>query len=160
MLGLHLADLSQPACWVDTGADQLLVPVRSADAVAAASPDSSALGRWPLSSLGRKTAYVFHFDPQTRNAQGEFLVHARYFFTTAGAGVTEDPGTGSACANLGGWLLSKLAVFGLSLPLKVRVAQGQQVHRPCELTLELTATREILVGGRVLEVGRGQIRCA
>jgi trans-2,3-dihydro-3-hydroxyanthranilate isomerase len=160
MLGLRSADLAHAPCWVDTGADQLLVPVRSADAVIASAPDSSALGRWPLSSLGRKTAYVFHFDPLLRNAAGEFLVQARYFFTTAGNGVTEDPGTGSACANLGGWLLSKLDAFGLTLPLKVRVMQGRQVQRPCELTLELTAAREILVGGRVVEVGSGQIRLA
>ncbi len=160
MLGLQAADLAQAPCWVDTGADQLLVPVCSAETVAAASPDSSALGRWPLSSLGRKTAYVFHLDPLIRNTQGELVVHARYFFTTAGAGVTEDPGTGSACANLGGWLLSQLDSLGLQLPVKVRVTQGRQVQRPCELTLELTTAREILVGGRVLEVGRGALRCA
>jgi trans-2,3-dihydro-3-hydroxyanthranilate isomerase len=159
MLGLAPTDLAGMPTWVDAGTDQLLVPVRSDDAVRAAAPDSAALQSWPLSSLGRKTAYVFHLDPRRVNSAGELLVSARYFFTSSGSGVIEDPGTGSACANLGGWLLANAPTLGLELPIRVRVDQGRQVQRPCELTLELNLAREIRVGGRVLEVGHGQIRC-
>ncbi|VVD86004.1 phenazine biosynthesis protein PhzC/PhzF [Pandoraea eparura] len=144
-------DLAQSPQWVDTGADQLLIPLRDADAVARAQPDSARLERWPLSSLERKTGYVFSIDDE---AGGELHVTARYFFTTQGGGVTEDPGTGSACANLGGWLIGQ----GYPLPVRARVSQGDAIGRPCRLTLEVTADRRILVGGNVIELARGEVR--
>jgi PhzF family phenazine biosynthesis protein len=148
LLGLAESDLLDSPMWVDTGADQLLVPVKHVDAVRRAQPDSARLAAWPQSSLGRKTAYVFAFDP-TRPEQ----VVARYFFTKQGGGVAEDPGTGSACANLGGWLIAS----GHALPAGYRIAQGEAVDRPCTLRLEVTAGQAIRVGGRVIELGRGTI---
>ncbi|VVD87737.1 PhzF family phenazine biosynthesis protein [Pandoraea soli] len=144
-------DLAHAPQWVDTGADQLLIPLRDADAVARAQPDSARLERWPLSSLERKTGYVFSIDEETG---GELQVTARYFFTTQGGGVSEDPGTGSACANLGGWLIGQ----GYPLPVRARVSQGDAIERPCRLTLEVTADRRILVGGNVIELARGEVR--
>ena len=79
---------------------------------------------------------------------------ARYFFTTQGGGVSEDPGTGSACANLGGWLIGQ----GYPLPVRARVSQGDAVERACRLTLEVTADRQIRVGGNVIELARGEVR--
>ncbi len=76
-------DLAQSPQWVDTGADQLLIPLRNAETVARAQPDSARLERWPLSSLGRKTGYVFSIDGERG---GELDVTARYFFTTQGGG--------------------------------------------------------------------------
>ncbi|VVD94402.1 phenazine biosynthesis protein PhzC/PhzF [Pandoraea capi] len=144
-------DLAQSPQWVDTGADQLLIPVRNAEAVARAQPDSAKLERWPLSSLERKTGYVFSIDDRSGD---ELQVTARYFFTTQGGGVSEDPGTGSACANLGGWLIGQ----GHPLPVRARVSQGDAVERPCRLTLEVTVDREIRVGGNVIELARGEVR--
>jgi PhzF family phenazine biosynthesis protein len=148
LLGLEARDLLTSPMWVDTGADQLLVAVRSTVAVQRARPDTARLEQWPQSSLGRKTAYVFAFDP-TRPGR----VLARYFFSKQGGGVAEDPGTGSACANLGGWLLANAHV----LPAEYEVDQGAAVDRPCTLRLAVTAAGAIRVGGRVIEIGRGTI---
>lgn len=148
LLGLAEADLLSEPIWVDTGADQLLVPLRSTAAVRRATPDSAGLDRWPNSSLGRKTAYVFAFDEQ---AAGR--VSARFFFTKQGGGVAEDPGTGSACANLGGWLL----VNQHALPVTYEISQGEAVDRPCRLRLHVRADGAIEVGGRVIELGRGSV---
>lgn len=148
LLGLQAGDLLDSPRWVDTGADQLLVPVNSLDAVRRAQPDSARLAQWPQSSLGRKTAYVFAFDPADPSR-----VLARYFFTKQGGGVAEDPGTGSACANLGGWLLAT----GRPLPASVVVDQGEAVDRPCRLRLDVSADGAIRVGGNVIEIGRGTI---
>ncbi|RZT41441.1 PhzF family phenazine biosynthesis protein [Cupriavidus agavae] len=148
LLGLAAEDLAASPMWVDTGADQLLVPLRTPDAVRRAQPDSGRLDRWPQSSLGRKTAYVFAFDPAR---PGQVL--ARYFFTKQGGGVSEDPGTGSACANLGGWLLAT----GHALPAHYEVDQGEQVDRRCRLDLTVTAEGAIRVGGRVIELARGTV---
>ena len=74
-------------------------------------------------------------------------VLARFFFPKHGA-VIEDPGTGSACANLGGWLLAT----GAPLPQRLTLDQGEAVGRPCRLGLEVTADRQIRVSGRVIEI--------
>jgi PhzF family phenazine biosynthesis protein len=148
LLGLAADDLAGPPMWVDTGADQFLVPLKSPEAVRRAQPDSSALERWPKSSLGRKTAYVFAFD-----AAEPGNVLARYFFTKQGGGVAEDPGTGSACANLGGWLLAT----GHALPARYAIDQGAALERPSRLHLAVSAEGAIEVGGRVIEIGRGSV---
>lgn len=148
LLGLRESDLLSSPLWVDTGADQLLVPLRSVDAVRRASPDGARIAAWPASSLGRKTAYVFAFDPAQPGQ-----VEARYFFTKQGGGVAEDPGTGSACANLGGWLQAT----GHALPARFHIRQGDAVGRPNRLTLEAGADGAIRVGGRVIEIGRGVV---
>jgi hypothetical protein len=62
LLGLDESDLAADPMWVDTGADQFLIALRSPEAVRRVQPDSGLLDRWPASSLGRKTAYVFAFD--------------------------------------------------------------------------------------------------
>lgn len=148
LLGLAEEDLLAPPIWVDTGADQLLVALKDPAAVRRAQPDSARLDIWPQSSLGRRTAYVFAFD-----AERPGTVVSRYFFVKQGGGVSEDPGTGSACANLGGWLLAA----GRDLPAAFQVEQGDAVGRPCRLLLSVGATGEIGVGGRVIEIGRGVI---
>lgn len=148
LMGLSPGDLAAPPCWVDTGADQLLIPVATQEAVRSARPDAALFDRWPVSSIGRKTGYLFAFDSPARDT-----AWVRYFFTTQGGGVSEDPGTGSACANLGGWLLHT----GATLPMRVELRQGDALQRPCRLQLELTSDRRIRVGGRVLQLGRGSV---
>lgn len=152
LVGLTTDDLAADPIWVDTGADQLLVPLASVEAVRRAAPDASKLSRWQASSLGRKTLYVFAFDEgNVRDARQ--VVVARYFFAKAGGGVDEDAGTGSACANLGGWLIHQQR----SLPVSILVEQGDQMGRPCRLLLDVLADGRIQVGGRALEIGRGSI---
>jgi trans-2,3-dihydro-3-hydroxyanthranilate isomerase len=146
LVGLAESDLLGDPVWVDTGTEQLLVPVRSADAVRRAAAATELLAQWPVSGTGRKNAYVFALDDH-----GE--VQARYFFTLPGGGMGEDPGTGSACANLGGWLIGS----GKSLPAHYRVKQGDSIGRPCRLMLSVSDERAIQVGGRVIELGRGSV---
>lgn len=153
LLGLQPDDLQDEPLWVDTGSDQLLVPVRTPEAVMRAEPDGAWAARWPASSLGRKTAYVFAFGPQAA-ADARQVVRARYFHARTGGGVAEDPGTGSACANLGGWLLAR----GAPMPTRILVEQGDGVRRPCRLRLDVDDAGAIQVGGGVIEIGRGEVR--
>ncbi|TMH59463.1 MAG: PhzF family phenazine biosynthesis protein, partial [Betaproteobacteria bacterium] len=67
--------------------------------------------------------------------------------------IIEDPGTGSACANLGGWLIAT----GASRPRMLTIAQGDAVGRRCRLRLNVDAEGGIFVSGRVVELGRGTI---
>ena len=144
MLGLHATDIGAPPLWVDTGSEQLVVPLASFDAVRRAAPTADALLAHG-SNGQRAMAYVFA-------REGDDVL-ARFFFPKHGS-VLEDPGTGSACANLGGWLLAT----GATLPQRLTIAQGEAVGRPCRLGLEVSAAREIRVSGRVIEIGRGTIR--
>jgi len=144
MLGLAVPDLDDaPALWVDTGSDQLVVPLASFAAVRRAAPRADALLAHG-SNGQRAMAYVF--------AREGAHVLARFFFPKHGS-VIEDPGTGSACANLGGWLLAT----GAALPQKLTIDQGEAVGRPCRLGLEVTSDRRILVSGRVIEIARGTV---
>ena len=144
MLGLAAEDVAGTPLWVDTGSEQLVIPLATFDAVRRAAPTAEGL-RTHGSNGRRAMAYVF--------AREGDAVLARFFFPKHGS-VIEDPGTGSACANLGGWLLAT----GAALPQRLAVAQGEAVGRPCKLGLEVTAGREIRVSGRVIEIARGTLR--
>ena len=144
MLGLDAADLAEaPPLWVNTGSDQLVIPVATFAGVRRAAPSADTLLAHG-SNGQRAMAYVFA-------REGDHVL-ARFFFPKHGS-VIEDPGTGSACANLGGWLLAT----GASLPQKLTIDQGEAVGRPCRLGLEVTLDRRILVSGRVIEVARGTL---
>ncbi len=151
MLGLAPADLADaPALWVNTGSDQLVIPLASRDAVQRALPRAELLLAHG-SNGQRAMAYVWAYEPDDVNAvDGGRAVVARFFFPKH-ASVIEDPGTGSACANLGGWLLAT----GAPLPQQLTIAQGAAVGRPSRLFLEVTADARILVSGRVIEIARG-----
>ncbi|MEJ7669158.1 MAG: PhzF family phenazine biosynthesis protein [Casimicrobiaceae bacterium] len=146
MLGLlerDLAGAGSPTLWIDTGVEQLVIPLATFDAVRRAAPRPDALLAHGHNEQ-RAMAYVF--------AREERRVLARFFFPQHGS-LVEDPGTGSACANLGGWLLAT----GAALPQRLSIDQGEAVGRPCRLGLEVTADGRILVSGRVVELGRGTV---
>jgi PhzF family phenazine biosynthesis protein len=158
MLGLAEADVApdpaRPPLWVDTGSEQLIIPLATVDAVRRASP-LPALMHAHASNDRRAMAYVFADDDAAPAGPGARAVVARFFFPKLGA-VLEDPGTGSACANLGGWLLAT----GAPLPQRVEVSQGDAVGRPCRLSLRVTTGGAIEVSGRVVELGRGSVSLA
>jgi predicted PhzF superfamily epimerase YddE/YHI9 len=81
--------------------------------------------------------------------EGDHLL-VRFFFTQHGA-ILEDPATGSACANLGGYYVAT----GRPLPLTETLHQGAQARRPSQLELHVDAERSIFVTGGVIELGRG-----
>ena len=81
---------------------------------------------------------------------GAKKILSRFFFPDNGA-ILEDPATGSACANLGGWFIA----MGRRPPLDFEVSQGEFIGRPSILQLEVNADNEVFVGGDVIEIGSG-----
>ena len=144
-LELTPADIASDPLWIDTGSEQLIVPLASVDAVRRTKPDAAMMADWPRNKLGRAMCYVWAYA-------GPHAVESRFFFTKHSS-VLEDPGTGSACANLGGWMLETAQ----ALPVDLTVAQGAAVGRPCRLRLRVTAGAGILVSGNVIELGTGTI---
>jgi PhzF family phenazine biosynthesis protein len=144
-------DPAAPPLWVDTGSEQLLIPLASPDAVRRVAPRSDLLLAHGHTGQ-RAMAYVFAPESRGSTTSGDGRMVVRFFFPKLGA-VVEDPGTGSACANLGGWLIAT----GAPLPQRYAVAQGDAVGRPCRLALEVTADQRIRVSGRVVEIARGMV---
>ena len=145
MLGLQPSDIGMQPLWVNTGSEQLVIPVSSADAVARSHPRSELLTRYAKVDDKRFLVYVW-------SSAGESQIIARFFFNRHGACV-EDAATGSACANLGGWFIATNA----QLPIAKQVLQGEAVGRPSKLGLRVSAQQEIYVSGKVIELGRGAI---
>ena len=145
MIGLEARDIDERGepLWVDTGSEQLVIPLASFAAVRRAKPQVAQLQQYG-SNGQRAMAYIF--------AREGNAVLARFFFPKHGA-VIEDPGTGSACANLGGWLIAMNA----ALPVDLVVDQGEAVGRPCRLRLRVDTDGSIHVSGRVIEIARGTL---
>jgi trans-2,3-dihydro-3-hydroxyanthranilate isomerase len=153
-LGLKEHDIGDRPLWVKAGKEQLIVPLNSEEAVRRASPDASAFANIH-SEDGRGMAYVFAESGRAAPgaaAPGTKRTLARFFFPQNGA-MLEDPATGSATANFGGWCLAT----DWALPLRVEISQGESVHRPSSLYLDIDTERQIRVGGDVIEIGSGAV---
>lgn len=142
MIGLSPDRLAAEPLWVDTGTIQLILPLRSAADVQAASADFKLLTKFATRPDGESLVYIWA-------PTGPDTVEARLFFTQSHS-VIEDPATGSACANLGGWFLANG-----QRGLRRRIHQGSAIQRPSILDLTVGESGTILVSGAVREVGRG-----
>lgn len=159
MLGVDPQHIGERPLWVSTGREQLIVPLTSGDAVRRARPQPDLLSRF-VSEQGGSMAYVF--APRTTSDSPSSapsgtairleLLLARFFFPQ-GPAVLEDPATGSATANLGGWHIA----MGRELPRRIEIAQGEQTGRQSILYLNVDAGRRVRVSGDVIELGRGSI---
>ncbi|MGE0583289.1 MAG: PhzF family phenazine biosynthesis protein [Steroidobacteraceae bacterium] len=143
-LGLEAGAVIEHPLWVDAGTEQLIVPVRTAADVAQARPAVARLGAL-RGAQGLIDVLVF------APAAGEAIA-ARFFFGNDDE-LREDPATGSACANLGGWFLAQ----GAPPPLARRVLQGDAIGRPSTLLLSIDAQQRIRVGGAVRRIGGGTL---
>jgi PhzF family phenazine biosynthesis protein len=130
--------------WVDSGSEQLIVPLASADAVKRVKITAESLIA-ATQDGPRAQAYAFAYT-------GDETLLSRFFFTRGGS-VVEDPATGSATANLGGWFLANNA----TLPLTRTISQGEMAGRPSSLQLRIDVSRNVFVAGDVIELGRGNI---
>jgi PhzF family phenazine biosynthesis protein len=143
-LGLSLQDLAERPLWVNAGKEQLIVPLVSADAVRRAAPRPESFETC-VSEDGQAMAYVFALE-------GSEAAIARFFFPQ-GTAVLEDPATGSATANFGGWWLA----MARPRPCHLQIAQGAQTGRPSRLWLDVDALGSIAVSGEVVELGCGSL---
>lgn len=145
MLGLQESDIGVKPLWVKAGKEQLIIPLNSEAAVRRVNTDNALLSQL-ASEDGRCMAYVF-----AETAPGRML--SRFFFP-AGSAIIEDPATGSATANLGGWLIAN----NRPLPQSYEISQGEYADRPSTLLLDVYADGRIFVSGDVVELGSGTIQ--
>ncbi len=147
-IGVEADQIAAPPLWVNTGSDQLIIELTTKAALRAAKPNAARLTQIK-SSQNRSMAYLFCASD---DAGGKTNVLARFFFTPNGS-IAEDPGTGSATANLGGYFIAK----GKQLPVDAAIIQGEAVKRVCHLGLKVDVEKNIFVSGNVIELGRGTV---
>jgi PhzF family phenazine biosynthesis protein len=140
LLGIEVRDIADEPLWVNTGSEQLIIPLGSPDAVRRCRPDAARMQSDDMARL-----YVWA-------RSGERDVLARFFMLKHGA-LAEDFGTGSAAANLGGWFVARKA----TLPVSRVIHQGELIGRPARLRLDVDAQACIFVGGRVIALARGTL---
>jgi PhzF family phenazine biosynthesis protein len=143
MLGLEERDIAPRPLWVNTGMEQLIVPLTSEAAVRRVRVRGDLLEQMK-SADGHSQVYVF--------APVGAALLARFFFPKGNA-VLEDAATGSATANLGGWCLA----MGRTLPCEFDISQGEYTGRPSALRLRVDGERQVQVSGDVIELGRGTV---
>lgn len=142
MIGLTADRVAAAPLWVDTGTVQLILPLKSAEDVRAASVDPKLLAEFATRPGGESLVYLWA-------PTGTETIEARLFFTQNNAAI-EDPATGSACANLGGWFVANGQVG-----FRRRIHQGSAIRRPSVLDLTVDDKGTIFVSGAVRAVGRG-----
>lgn len=141
--GVGLAGL--PPRVVSTGVDQLLVPLASADAVAALAPDLASVGRL-TERYGSVGVFAFALT-------GDGQARARLF--APAHGIVEDPATGSAAGSLGAYL----AAVGRLPGGRLMVRQGAEMRRPSRLDVSVEGrdpeSMTVRLAGRVEPVITG-----
>lgn len=154
-LGLDLGQVgfpgfAAPQVW-SAGVPYVCVPVADLAALGAVRPDPEA---WPGTFGGAVgNAYCF-----TRDPEGGF--RSRMFASDLGAGIREDPATGSAAAAVSGWLAG--AGEGAEGESFLPIRQGYEMGRPSEILLGLTLEEGRLmratIGGSAVIVSEGALR--
>jgi len=146
LCGIDEAEVLDGVCWVNTGSEQLIVPLASVDAVMRVALDPVRF-KLVASNTNRSMVYVFAPD----STRGENNLRARFFFMQHDS-VVEDPATGAATANLGGWMFNQ----GRH-PCDFQIEQGEVISRHSYLKLAVSEAGVIQVGGRVMEFGHGSV---
>ncbi|MFD7307393.1 PhzF family phenazine biosynthesis protein [Promicromonospora sp. NPDC059942] len=155
VLGLDAEDLDadRAAEVVSTGAEHLLVPLRSTAAVDAAQPDTAAL-RALLADAGAEGCYLYTVqldDAAAAAPAAGISAYTRFFNPTVG--IAEDPATGTAA----GPLAAVLVRDGLAPdPARIVVEQGRKLGRPSLITLGVDGPL-VTISGSGIVVAEGTL---
>ena len=132
-VGLSTEDLAgAPVRWCGCGIDFGYLQVHD-ESVARARPDVPR-----LVELGNAGVCVFSFDGER--------AHSRVF--AGGAGVAEDPATGSAALGLGVFLVASGLLAGVG-ESSLTITQGVETGRPSQLSVVVRAEDGRVVGAKV-----------
>ncbi|MBN2469162.1 MAG: PhzF family phenazine biosynthesis protein [Anaerolineae bacterium] len=150
--GLTVEDIApdRPIQTVSTGTPQIMIPVRSLEALRRVKPNEAALLR--LRAEGDWfSAHIF----TTETLDPAHAAHSRHF--APGDGMFEDPVTGSATGNMAAYLYH----YGIEKRAVFTVEQGHGMNRPGLVDVELEGTPEAItavrIAGYAITVIRGEL---
>ena len=154
LVGLGQRDLAPslpPECG-SAGVEFLYLPLKDLDAVRRARGDEQALRRF-FADASHPAVYLF----TTETESAEAASHGRMVALTLGAGIHEDPATGSACGPLGAYLVR----HGVRQPGRFVLEQGYEMGRPSQVEVDIEASggavSRVRVGGGVVKVAEGEL---
>ncbi len=139
------ADL--PLSVASTGLPFLIVPITYLSDVGTADPDLAAVESL-TDEVDATGVYLFTFD----TLEGESTLHGRMF--APGAGVPEDPVTGTASGAVGAYL-DHVGAFDDEFPEELRLEQGHYVDRPGLVRVRVDSS--VQVGGRAVTALDGSL---
>ena len=143
-IGLSPEDVDQefPIQPVSTGFPFLIVPLRDLATVKRAVPNPQLILS-NLKDLVSQEIVIF----ATEGVHKDSHVHMRMF--APGAGVLEDPATGSAAGPLGAYLEKYSVLSNHTIGEKIRIEQGYEMNRPSQLIVRVPNEKmeEVLVSG-------------
>ncbi len=140
------ADL--PLATASTGLGFLVVPVNFLEAISGLSPDMAAVESL-TDELDVTGVYAFSFDA----LDADSTLHGRMF--APGAGVDEDPVTGTASGAVGAYL-REIEAFDGELPEEMTFEQGHFVDRPGRVRVRARSD-PVEVGGRAVTALDGSV---
>ena len=143
-IGLTSDDVVQdfPIQHVSTGFPFLIVPLRNLDIVKSAVPNPKLI----MSNLkDLMSQELIIFSPE--GVHSDSHIHARMF--APGAGVLEDPATGSAVGPLGAYLEKYNVLKDHHIGEEIRIEQGYEIDRPSQLIVKVPDEKmdKVLVSG-------------
>jgi len=144
---LEGASADIPLAVASTGLPFLIVPITYLSDVGSADPDTAAIEAL-TDDVEATGVYLFTFDA----LEPESTLHGRMF--APGAGVPEDPVTGTASGAVAAYL-DRFGAFDGDLPDELRLEQGHYVDRPGAVRVRLADG--VQVGGRGVTVLDGSI---
>ncbi|MFD1563818.1 PhzF family phenazine biosynthesis protein [Haloarchaeobius amylolyticus] len=144
---LEGASADLPLAVASTGLPFLIVPITYLSDVGSAEPDMAALEAL-TDTVDATGIYLFTFDA----LEAESTLHGRMF--APGAGVPEDPVTGTASGAVSAYL-DRFGAFDGDLPDELRLEQGHYVDRPGTVRVRLDGG--VQVGGRGVTVLDGSL---
>lgn len=158
-MGLDERDLVDglPLEVVSCGVPYLLVPLVSRSAVDRAAMDRRGFARCFVQA-GLDETPVFFFTLDSAGRVGDETVYSRML--APGAGIAEDPATGSASGPLGSYLVHHELVDSAAAQHIVSL-QGVAMGRPSRIHVCIDSSdggvTRVRVGGRAILVGRGDL---
>jgi trans-2,3-dihydro-3-hydroxyanthranilate isomerase len=149
-------EMELPIEEISCGNAFLVVPVKSRKAVDKAEADVATMRGLKSAFPGGHVGALFF---TTAGAEGEVLAYSRMF--APGAGVVEDPATGSAAGPLACYMVRHRLVPADRMNDFVNL-QGVAMGRPSRLHMRITqdesgAIARVQVGGKAVKVGEGVI---
>ncbi|ELY61189.1 PhzF family phenazine biosynthesis protein [Natronolimnohabitans innermongolicus] len=136
-----------PLAVSSTGLPFLIAPITYLSDLGSAEPDMNAVEEL-TDAVDATGVYLFTFDALDR----ESTLHGRMF--APGAGVPEDPVTGTASGAVGAYL-DRFGAFDDDFPDELRLEQGHYVDRPG--TVRVRVDDGVRVGGRGVTVLDGSL---
>lgn len=144
--GIHADDIADGGYFMNSGTQQFLIELTNHQALQNLQLDIARLRELnvnnPFKTTDEPSVYYWVADGD--------IIHARMFFEQNRV-MVEDSGTGSACANLGAYF-----ILQNQYPIAKTIHQGDDMGRPSRLTLKVDDEQTIFVGGRVVQVAKGE----